>query len=93
MSPLSISGSISFHFPKLLKNDLRRNIDNEPSMDVRVYFLLFPSAFNGDLKRNIDYKSSMDLVVYFPKPSNRYLRRNIDNKSSLDRRVYFLLFP
>ena len=93
MSPLSISGSISFHFPKLSQNDLRRNIDNEPSMDVRVYFLLFPLAFNGDLNRNIDYKSSMDIVVYFPKPSNRYLRRNIDNKSSLDRRVYFLLFP
>ena len=44
-----------------------RNIDNKPSVDFKVHFLLHPQAFNRYLKQNVDNKSSMHLVVYFLK--------------------------
>ena len=44
-----------------------RYIDNKPSVDPKVYFLLHPQAFNRHLKTQVDNKSSMHLVVYFLK--------------------------
>ena len=44
-----------------------RYIDNKPSVDPKVYFLLHPQAFNRHLKTQVDNKSSMHLVVCYLK--------------------------
>ena len=65
-----------FKFPEAFNRDLRRNIDNKSSMDLRIDFLLFPQAFDKYQRRNINNKSSIyreidpeihrGLMVYIP---------------------------
>ncbi len=64
----SMDLKVYFCFLKLFNRYLKRNVDTEASMNLRVYFLLLSQASDRYLRRNTDNKSSMDFVVYFMKP-------------------------